>query len=1059
MKTILKFFFCQTLIVGIVSALFLNDARASLANKIYSYKEALKSFEKTWTPPIEISAEKLARAGFYRDNDPSMIQTDAVQCPICQLSLFKWEKIDDPLHDHLRDNPLCPLANAIRNHTYIPESGKSFPLLETEVPKHHQRTPPVYHPASSLGDRIRVVVTWKDPEDPEEYIYYKFGSIAKPEAGTSPSSFQVVFDKPTGRVFRDQTQWPQESVTPVDAFLSGLGLKNEEHFNKIVEKLQPLMGSRGIKQLIIEAAIRLDKIPEKTTNKLLSSLSIDTTTLYLNILFHSGFESDERHKCSIALSHKEKLDRWGLTSDEVMWRSSSLKVSFDDTIVDQLIKKKVCDHLGSSDLNQAEKTYHKLKLFFDELEPKHLLSAAEERNKWVFPLYNGIKPPLVHPVELFFVLALNLNTRGSARQTDNCTKLKQQALDLNSSIALWLKAFHKYQSEAIHSHDTLQVQIETLTAISASNISANNSASHQDDKQSQSLLSQAPTRPEPPRLRTRRPTPQHLTTAHQAVYLNRSPRSAPKSAISQTRQVSGRSAVVQSGVKISQEETFRRKERKESKESKEKAPPAWTAPSPKQSSTVSTDPNNPQRVFDFFPPWIKHRYTMKRRLDIKGSESILYLIEGNNDGQKLVLKKLKLRREENGPRLSDLLRTIQKAQTKRKDDDGVNFITKIHCVYYNPVTDGEHLYLFESYHSENLLQWLIRHPDNQWGKTVNQMTSLKQSIQITKALQWFHLHGMMHRDIKANNIMLTENGDIAITDFGFLIDTVSLTQSHTPEDSPSHHYDKICTTVCGTRETVAPEVIPNRRGQRYSDGYGVSSEIWSLAAVIWQVYGGMNLIAKPDYMSLDTWNDNRDYYKKYHQALNKVFPESSTVIDRYEKLKKTVPTMPEYILRLCAASFDRNPDKRPSLTLILEQLNNPDHDIIILDDSTGAVSCENETPPPPVTDQHCLAGFEASPEGASPPGHNGSQSVSYFSTTDDGQPSSMDSIEILSFPTSYKKPSTHENGYQQPGSFHFPSTDSALNQSWQITNYDSDSVQNNAGESDFSILTTPEENS
>lgn len=114
------------------------------------------------------------------------------------------------------------------------------------------------------------------------------------------------------------------------------------------------------------------------------------------------------------------------------------------------------------------------------------------------------------------------------------------------------------------------------------------------------------------------------------------------------------------------------------------------------------------------------------------------------------------------------------------------------------------------------------------GKTLKQLvnesgplpvtTALQVVKQIAEALRSAHKHGVIHRDIKPHNIMITADGHVKVTDFGIARAVTSSTLTNTGAMVGSVHY-------------ISPE-------QARGGFVGEKSDIYSLGVVLYELITG-----------------------------------------------------------------------------------------------------------------------------------------------------------------------------------------------------------------------------
>jgi eukaryotic-like serine/threonine-protein kinase len=97
-------------------------------------------------------------------------------------------------------------------------------------------------------------------------------------------------------------------------------------------------------------------------------------------------------------------------------------------------------------------------------------------------------------------------------------------------------------------------------------------------------------------------------------------------------------------------------------------------------------------------------------------------------------------------------------------------------------------------------------------------TAVAVTAQIAEALDAAHQYGVVHRDVKPHNILVTEFGDVKVTDFGIARAASSSKMTHTG-------------TILGTAHYVSPE-------QAMGEPVGPQSDLYSLGVVLYEMLTG-----------------------------------------------------------------------------------------------------------------------------------------------------------------------------------------------------------------------------
>ncbi|EGI59887.1 Testis-specific serine/threonine-protein kinase 4 [Acromyrmex echinatior] len=130
---------------------------------------------------------------------------------------------------------------------------------------------------------------------------------------------------------------------------------------------------------------------------------------------------------------------------------------------------------------------------------------------------------------------------------------------------------------------------------------------------------------------------------------------------------------------------------------------------------------------------------------------------------------------------------------------------------------------------------------------IDELRSRRWFRQLLEAIEYCHEHGIVHRDVKCENLLMDFRFNIKLSDFGFARGQMKLKNGEWP----------LSTTYCGSYAYASPEIL---RGIPYQPQL---SDIWSMGVVLYAMVHGRLPFDDTNYAQLLKQVQNRVVFPKH----------------------------------------------------------------------------------------------------------------------------------------------------------------------------------------------------
>ncbi|KIJ64749.1 hypothetical protein HYDPIDRAFT_89444 [Hydnomerulius pinastri MD-312] len=181
------------------------------------------------------------------------------------------------------------------------------------------------------------------------------------------------------------------------------------------------------------------------------------------------------------------------------------------------------------------------------------------------------------------------------------------------------------------------------------------------------------------------------------------------------------------------------------------------------------------------------------------------------------------------------------------------------------------------------------------------------TAQIALGIESLHAMGIMHRDIKSENILVDARENVRIADFGL---------AHM-ESKPLHRWGEYASEFSGTPQCMAPEIFRNKaKPAEQMKRYGMAVDWWALGCLLFELESCRH---EQLFVNEDEVHGYVSWHKK-HCSLTQVYPKfeglDAPVVGLLEGLLRISPSLRysigdlekhEYFLRRNGCVIGRKP--------------------------------------------------------------------------------------------------------------------------------------------------------